>query len=132
MPADPDEVLAQLLDREPVFHRPHLGTTREDHEAQTADDFWEVGASGRVYDREHVIDALVRRGKVAGDEHWVVSDARCRPLGDDTYMLTYRLDQAGRLTRRLSLWRRAGDGWEVLYHQGTVVQDEGAATPRPD
>jgi hypothetical protein len=118
-----DAVTAALVAREPIFHKPELGTTREDYLAQTAEDYWEVVASGRVYDREHVIEALVRRGKVPGDEHWVVSDARCRQLGPHTYALTYRLDQAGRLTRRLTLWRRDPEGWKILYHQGTIIQD---------
>ncbi|MBV9802898.1 MAG: hypothetical protein JO130_06895 [Solirubrobacterales bacterium] len=90
-----DDVLAQLLDREPIFHRPHLGTTRADYEAQTADDFWEAGASRQVYGRDHVLDSLVRRGKVPGDEYWTISDASCRPLGDRTYALTYQLDHGG-------------------------------------
>jgi len=118
-----DDVKATLVAREPIFHKPELGTTREAYLAQTAEDFWEVGASGRVYSRDGVIDGLVRRGKVAGDEQWTVSDAQCRRLGPDTYALTYQLDQAGRLTRRLTLWRCDPAGWKILYHQGTIIRD---------
>lgn len=118
-----DDVKAELVAREPIFHRPEFGTTREAYLAQTAEDYWEVGASGRIYDRDGAVEGLVQRGKVPGDEHWVVSDARCRELGPDTYALTYRLDQAGRLTRRLTLWRRSPDGWKVLYHQGTMIEE---------
>jgi hypothetical protein len=114
-------VLEELLAREPIFHRPGLGATREDYLRQTADDFWEVGASGRVYSRAEVIETLVARGNVDGDEQWTVSDAQCRRLSDDTYALTYRLDQDGRLTRRLTIWRREPDGWKILYHQGTLI-----------
>jgi hypothetical protein len=39
------EVLAELSRREPIFHRPELGTTRADFEKMTVEDFWEVGAS---------------------------------------------------------------------------------------
>jgi hypothetical protein len=125
MPDGPplDEVGAELAAREPIFHKPEFGTTREAYLAQTADDYWEVGASGRVYERDFVIDELVRRGKVPGDENWTVSETECRQLGPDTYALTYRLNEAGRLTRRLTLWRRDPDGWKILYHQGTVIQD---------
>ncbi len=77
----PDEVTAELVAPEPIFHRPELGTTREAYLAQTAEDYWEVGASGQVYGRDFVIDELVKRGKVPGDEHWGVSDARCRSSG---------------------------------------------------
>jgi hypothetical protein len=116
------DVQAELLAREPIFHRPEFGTGREDYAAQTTDDFWEVGASGRIYDREHVLEALVRRGPGAGDDDWVVSDVRCRELRHDTFAITYRLDQAGRLTRRLTIWRREPDGLKALYHQGTLIQ----------
>ena len=116
-------VTAELLAREPIFHKPEFGTTRDDYAAQTDDQFWEVGASDRVYDRGTVLDALVERGKVPGDEAWVITEVRCRPLGESTYALTYRLDQAGRLTRRLTIWRNDDGRWKALYHQGTLVQD---------
>jgi len=35
--------------------------------------------------------------------------------------LTYTLDQAGRLTRRATIWLRTNEGWQILYHQGTIV-----------
>lgn len=118
---DLEQVTADLLAREPIFHKPDFGTAREDYAAQTAEDYWEVGASGRIYDREGILDSLVERGKVPGDENWIVSDVRCRDLGANTYAFTYRLDQAGRLTRRITIWRRESDGWKAVYHQGTLI-----------
>ncbi|HLY50823.1 MAG TPA: DUF4440 domain-containing protein [Solirubrobacteraceae bacterium] len=117
-----ERVEAELLAREPIFHKPEFGTSRADYARQTAEDYWEVGASGRIYDREGILDGLVRRGKVAGDETWMVSDVRCRELGSNTYAFTYQLDQDGRLTRRLTIWRRGAGGWVALYHQGTLIQ----------
>jgi hypothetical protein len=62
-----DAVRGALRSREPIFHRPEHGTTRADFEAMTADDFWEVGASGGVYDRAFVLgsDSIRGRGSVA-------------------------------------------------------------------
>lgn len=91
---------AELLAREPIFHKPEFGTRTEDYLAMTAEDYWEVGASGRVYEREGVVRGLVARGKVPGDDDWVVSDVKLRRPADDTYAITYQLDQAGRLTPR--------------------------------
>jgi hypothetical protein len=121
-----DRVRAELLAREPIFHKPEFGTRLEDYLAMTADDYWEVGASGRIYDRDGVVRGLVARGKVPGDEDWIVSDVRVRRLSHDTYAITYQLDQAGRMTRRLTLWRKDPDGWKILYHQGTLIQDSPA------
>jgi len=45
-------------------------------------------------------------------------------LGPETYLLTYTLLQhKKRLTRRATIWQRTVDGWKIVYHQGTIVQD---------
>jgi hypothetical protein len=122
-PFDPDiaVVQAELLAREPIFHRPAFGTARADLLAQTAEDFWEVGASGQAYDRDHVIETVLERGPVPGDQDWTVSEAACRRLGPATFLLTYLLDQPGRRTRRATVWERHEHGWRIVYHQGTVL-----------
>jgi hypothetical protein len=28
-----------------------------------------------------------------------------------------------RLTRRATIWQNTSEGWKILYHQGTIVQD---------
>jgi hypothetical protein len=118
------DVLTELQEREPIFHRRELGTTRADFEAITAVDFWEVGASGEAYSRQRVWATLERR--YADPDYWVgdvweTSDFLCRQVAPDAYLLTYRLHQAERVTRRLTVWKRTSDGGEIVYHQGTVV-----------
>jgi hypothetical protein len=45
-------------------------------------------------------------------------------LSEDTYLLTYTLLQDNqRLTRRATIWQKTPDGWKIVYHQGTMVQD---------
>jgi len=127
-PTDPRlaNVLSELRDREPIFHRLELGTTRADFEAQTAPDFWEVGASGRRYSREVVWATLAERyadpGYAARDE-WETSAFACRQVAPGTYLLTYVLRERERVTRRLTVWQRSGAGWRILYHQGTLVSE---------
>lgn len=116
-------VLEELRRREPIFHRPELGTSRADFEAMMAPEFWETGASGRRYSRELVLQVLEKRhqpGREAADV-WETSDFRCQQLAGDLYLLTYTLRQPARLTRRATLWRRTDDGWKIVYHQGTEV-----------
>ena len=52
-------VQEELKGLEPIFHHPELGTTREVYEAMTETDFWEVGASGRRYSRESIVQTDV-------------------------------------------------------------------------
>ena len=117
-------VLDELRYREPIFHTERFGRNLADFERATSLDFWEVGASGRRYSRDFILDMRSREelvdAEVAG---WKASGFGLRRLGPDCYLLTYTLDQAGRLTRRATIWEKAEDGWRVVYHQGTVVTD---------
>jgi len=118
-------VLEQLMQREPVFHRLEFGTKRADLENMTDPDFFEIGASGRRYDRGYVLDLLEKRYGDGGEDVWQTSDFHCVELARDTYLVTYTLlQQKQRVTRRSSIWRRAGGDWKIVYHQGTVVEDE--------
>jgi hypothetical protein len=114
-------VLDELMEREPIFHRPELDT---DFPAMITEDFWEVGASGRVYTREDVLAVLDERMRNPPEDHWESSDFRCQRLAPDLYLLTYALRQSDRRTRRSTIWRRTPDGWKIQFHQGTVVQGE--------
>lgn len=116
------EVLDELRRREPIFHHPGFGTSRADYMRMTADDFWEIGASGQRYSRDFVLDVLEARLTNPVDESdWESRDFHVRELAPDLYLLTYTLRQGTRLTRRSTIWRRADGHWKIVFHQGTVV-----------
>lgn len=105
-------VLDELVSREPIFHRPELGTARGDFEKMMGADFWEVGASGRRYSRDYVVDALQKRYASQTADVWEASGFHCRRLAEDVYLLTYTLLQENnRKTRRSTIWQNAPDGW---------------------
>ena len=118
------EVLEELKQREPVFHHPEFGTTRADYENMMDSEFWEVGASGRRYSREFVLDTLANRAPDLGESKWLTRDFQCREIAADNYLITYTLAQGARITRRATLWRRTAAGWKILYHQGTIVEPQ--------
>ena len=119
-----EDVLTALMQREAVFHRREFDVTRTDFERMTAEDFWETGASGKRYSRQFVLDELEKRSSQPHQDVWAATDFQCRQLGPDTYLLTYTLMQdAGRLTRRSSIWRHMAGEWKILYHQGTLVEN---------
>jgi hypothetical protein len=115
-------VLDELKRREPIFHRPELGTSRANFEAMTDPDFWEIGASGRCYSRDHVLEVLDHRYGSPHEDPWETSELQCHQLATDLYLLTYTLLQDTRLTRRSTIWRRARAGWRIVFHQGTEVK----------
>ncbi len=118
-------ILDELRQREPIFHRPEQGSTRRDFEAMTDEHYWEIGASGRRYSRTFVLDTLDQRAAHPADDPWETRDFYCRELSPDTYLLTYTLLQGPRVTRRTTLWRRAASGWQILFHQGTLLHPAG-------
>ena len=117
------EVFEELRRREPIFHTPAFGV---DFEKAMAPDYWEVGASGRRYSREFILRTLAQNPPVdAAAAGWKSEDHSLRRLSPDTYLFTYTLHQGDRVTRRATIWRNVGDGWQILYHQGTIVSAEG-------
>ena len=117
-------ILAQLKAREPIFHHPEkFGKTKQDIEAQMCDEFWEVGASGRVYTKQDVIETLLERyNNHYTCDIWEAKDFTLTKIAPDNYLLTYILVQdKTRVTRRSTIWRRVNGDWKILFHQGTVI-----------
>lgn len=124
-----ETVLEDLKKREPIFHRPEFGTTRSDFEEMTVDDYWEIGASGKRYDREECVQTMVTRYQDPNyikNDIWETKDFECRPLSDYIYLLTYTLIQGSerRVTKRSTIWKNENGQWLILYHQGTVVNEK--------
>ena len=125
-------ILEELRLREPIFHTTAFGLTAEEFLRSTAPGYWEVGASGRRYSRELI---LAWAGKTpehfvdATEAGWRSEDFGLLQLGPETYLVTYTLDQNGRRTRRSTIWRRGEDGWQILYHQDTIVSGEEIELP---
>lgn len=122
-----DEELRAL---EPITHRLPAGADRAAIEALLEENFFEVGASGKVYPRDVVLDVVAQRysrGEDPDDDAWSIDDFSTVALIDNVYLVTYRLRFAGRLSRRSTLWRRHQSGWCAVYHQGTPCEPEPAA-----
>jgi hypothetical protein len=119
---DLQPVLNELRRLEPIFHTEAFGTTPADFERRMASDYFEIGASGRRYSRAFILATLAENPpENAASAGWECSDFGLRPLGKDTYLVTYTLRQWERVTRRSTLWRKTSEGWQVLYHQGTIA-----------
>jgi hypothetical protein len=127
-------ILEELRQHEPIFHTERFGRTVDDFKRSTTPDFWEVGASGRRYSRAFILEMCKSEALVDADgAGWKTSDFGLRRLGSDCYLLTYTLDQNGRLTRRATIWERIAEGWRIVYHQGTIVAaNEDDTLPRPE
>jgi hypothetical protein len=115
------EVIAELEAREPIFHKPDIWNKRADYEQLMHPAYWEVGASGKRYSREFILRHLDTRSPDPLESSWVVCDFQVREIAPHNYLATYTLLQGERLSRRSTWWRRTAEGWQILYHQGTLA-----------
>ena len=88
------------------------------------DDFFEIGASGRIYMKQNIIEILLERYNDPDyQDIWEAKDFKLTKIAQDHYLLTYILIQdKTKATRRATLWRRINDDWKILYHQGTRIE----------
>lgn len=123
-PSELEGIRAELCSLEPIFHWPPSQMSRVALEKMTTEDFWEVGASGRRYSRDFVFKVLEERRTSPQAAVWEITDLHCCQLAGEVYLLTYTLLQdKTRLTRRATVWQKTKEGWKIVYHQGTIVQD---------
>jgi ribonuclease HI len=126
--------MSELTDR---LHSLELALARRDGTAIPGglaalidDDFEEIGASGRRWDRAAILDRLG-----SGPAEDVAIDLfAAAPLGDDAVQVTYRSvarapGLPARSAWRSSVWIRRGDGWRIRFHQGTPAPGD-RPTPR--
>jgi hypothetical protein len=114
------QLAGRLLDLEQDLLRPEVRRSRAALEALLAPDFTEIGRSGRVYDREAIVEALA--GEAPIDIR--IEEFHVRLLAPGLALATYRsvvTAPAGpSIARRASVWRRGDDGsWRCTFHQGT-------------
>ena len=89
-----------------------------------ADDFYEIGRSGRIHTRQECLDLCPE----PIDALLPLADFRVRLISADVAQVTYtsHVTYGGVVQRghRSSIWTRTADSWVLRFHQGTVCWDE--------
>lgn len=95
--------------------QPAIRADTEQARALLHPDFVEFGRSGRVWDRDAIVQAMVTSPAVSG----AAVDLRPQQLVEGVMLLTYRIPgPAGSV--RSSIWVRNLQGdWTLRFHQGT-------------
>src|SRR5699024_3083245 len=89
-------------------------------------DFVEIGASGRRWDRDSVIDHLVTE-ESSGVAH--VFDMNPVEIASGVVQLRYAAVRGSRRSERSSIWLCDEVGWRVWFHQGTPVGSDASVDP---
>lgn len=119
-PAD-TALAADLEALERALHAPQVRADRERLAALLDEDFSEIGSSGQCYGRDAALQEIpLERAQVRVESDQYVVRPLAEGLAQVRYRSRYHLDgQAQRWVLRSSLWRRHGDGWRMVFHQGT-------------
>jgi len=116
-----DALAAHLQALERALHDPVVRGDVAQLAALLDDDFREIGSSGVCFDRAAALAEIPReRAQV----EIVSSDYNCvllvPTLAQVRYRSWYVIDgERQREVLRSSLWRRHGEAWRVVFHQGT-------------
>lgn len=85
-------------------------------------DYFEFGASGKIWSRAGVIKSATRE---EGSTAYRIENYRVDRLGEHHVLATYELltsdDNGVSRTLRSTVWRFEGGEWSMLFHQGTPV-----------
>jgi hypothetical protein len=88
-----------------------------------AADMTEIGRSGRRYDKDGVIAALVAVTPTPAARFELIMP-KLAELASGIALLTYRLEpleEGGTPSLRSSIWRKADERWQLVFHQGTTA-----------
>ncbi|SFF56837.1 hypothetical protein SAMN05216353_1026 [Halobacillus alkaliphilus] len=83
-----------------------------------ADDFWEIGSSGIMYDKKDCLDLGVVLSQMTLHNYAI------QQLAEDVVLSTYFIEDHTRKrnTLRSSIWKFIDDRWQLYFHQGTITQ----------
>ena len=114
--ADP-ETVALIRRLEEALLVPEVRKSAAQIAALLADEFVEIGSSGRIYDRNQIIEQLQQE---SGEESLrTVSDFTARELADGLILVTHRIIKSR--TVRSSIWKRTNSEWRMVFPQGTKL-----------
>jgi hypothetical protein len=121
-----DEGVQAAIAGELRLHDSSVRRTRAETEALLHPDFLEFGASGRRWNRREIIEAMAADPAVEREPVAVTtpSELTAIRLGDDIVLVTYLSENHDRRSNRSSIWRKTSAGWQVYFHQGTIIPVE--------
>ncbi|WP_074067605.1 DUF4440 domain-containing protein [Rhizobium gallicum] len=120
------ELLSEIRVLEEALHRPEIRRSRTAVEELLSEEFVEFGSSGTIYRRNEIIDLLVQENDNEDPGELLAYDYSLSIISSDAVLLTYRTRRARedgfeRHVLRSSIWKHSEIGWQMLFHQGTVI-----------
>ncbi|UTT67405.1 DUF4440 domain-containing protein [Janibacter sp. CX7] len=121
MPHTDDATLTTVLDLERELQSPETRADSGRVRDLLAPDFEEVGASGRVWDRDSILAMLESEAAEHDSSSIEIDDLRARVIAPGVIRVSWTSAQGERRARRTSIWCAREGGWRQVHHQGTLL-----------
>ena len=105
---------------EELHLKPAIRNSKEEMDKILAEEFTEIGSSGRKFDKEDCMNRDLSQDDLSMHQFTM------QEVATDIVLTTYYLmnKTLGRHTLRSSLWKRINGRWQLYFHQGTVTTQE--------
>lgn len=110
----------QIFELETRLQQGECRHSRSELERLLSEQFMEFGSTG-TYDRDTMINELLSEGPLT----FSMADFQVISLSANVALATYRAtmitsdEEPARHSLRSSVWKREGNYWQMIFHQGT-------------
>ncbi|MDZ8034490.1 DUF4440 domain-containing protein [Nostoc sp. DedSLP04] len=92
-----------------------------------ADEFIEFGSSGRVFNKQQIIESL-QNESIQPLTQRLITEFKTLVLATGVVLVTYRIvrhisDKQPVHSLRSSIWKLNNERWKMIFHQGTLVRE---------
>ncbi len=118
-----ESALDHIRKNEELLLQPHVRNSEKLLSELIADEFVELGSSGRIYNKSDVIKSLSTQRNF----EWSIENFRAWHIEQKIILATYTLSlkhESGgspKKSIRSSLWKLFGEEWKIIFHQGTSI-----------
>lgn len=112
----------ELRELEQRLLLPEVRRNRTAVSALLAEEFREFGSSGRIFDKQQILDLLGSEP----EQRMALEDFGAWMLSAEIALVTYRAVRpgSGAASLRSSVWVRRDGRWQLIFHQGTRIASE--------
>ena len=113
----------RLYRLEKLLQQPEIRHSPQKLAKLLADGFVEFGGSGRMCDKQQIIEELLNEPPL----RIAMSGFRVTPLAADIVLATYEAairgqsKKSARRSLRSSIWKKKKGRWQMIFHQGTPI-----------
>ena len=102
--------------------QPEVRKSKERLNELLADDFYEIGESGKQYNKQDILNSILNETEVK----YAIQNFNAVEISPGIVLATYQAEKevSGKKTSSLrsSFWQNRNSKWQITFHQGTLLK----------